>query len=210
VVRRGAVAAALAALALAPASAGAHVGIEPATAPAGAEVTFTVTVPHGCAGSPTTAIALKLPASIRAAWPAPAPGWSLESTPAGDLADQGGETAQRIDIVRWADGDLPDGELGELRLRLALPDEPGAVLAIPAIQTCADGETRWIQIPAAGESPEDLAAPAPTITLTAAGGAAGADPDGDGALAAALAALLVAVLGLGLASIIAIRSRRGR
>ncbi|MFM9123689.1 MAG: YcnI family protein [Actinomycetota bacterium] len=153
-------------------------------------------IPHGCAGSPTTEIALKLPASIRAAWPAPAPGWQLEWTTTGDQADQGGETAPRIDIVRWWDGDLPDGELGELRIRLALPDEPGTVLAIPAVQTCADGETRWIQVPAAGERPDDLAEPAPTITLTAAAGDAAAAPADDGdrsGLVLGAAALAVAL-----------------
>lgn len=210
-VRPGAIAAALAALALLPASALGHVGIEPATAPAGSEATFTVMIPHGCAGSPTTEIALKLPASIRTAWPAPAPGWQLEWTTTGDQADQGGETAPRIDIVRWWDGDLPDGELGELRIRLALPDEPGAVLAIPAVQTCADGETRWIQVPAAGESPDDLAEPAPTITLTAAAGDAAAVPaDGGGRSDLALGAAALAVALGAVALVVALRSRPRR
>lgn len=210
-VRPGAIVAALVALALLPALALAHVGIEPATAPAGSEATFTVMIPHGCAGSPTTEIALKLPASIRAAWPASASGWQVESTPAGEPADAGGETAPRLDIVRWWDGDLPDGELGELRIRLALPDEPGAVLAIPAVQTCADGETRWIQVPAAGESPDDLAEPAPTITLTAAAGDATSAPaDGGGRTGLALGAAALAVaLGV-LALAVALRSRPRR
>ena len=196
---------ALLALALTPALAHGHVGVEPASAMAGSEATFTVTVPHGCAGSPTTELALKLPEAVRAAWPVPTAGWELESTPAGDQADQGGETAQRLDVVRWWDGDLPDGELGEFRIRLALPDEPGAVLAIPVVQTCAEGETRWIQVPAAGERAEDLAAPAPTITLTAAdpGAADGGGWTANLALAAAAVAAVVAALAL----VVALRSR---
>lgn len=198
---------ALLALALTPALAHGHVGIEPAAAPAGSETTFTVTVPHGCAGSPTTELALKLPEAVRAAWPVPAPGWELESTPAGDQDDQGGETAQRLDVVRWWDGDLPDGELGEFRIRLALPDEPGAVLAIPVVQTCAEGETRWIQVPAAGESAEDLAEPAPTITLTAAADGPGAADGGGRAAELALAAAALAAVLAALALVIVLRSR---
>ena len=209
-VRPAAAAAALAALALLPAGALGHVGIEPPTAPAGSETTFTVTIPHGCEGSPTTGIALKLPTSIRAAWPAPAPGWELDATPAGDQPDQGGETAQQVDIVRWSGGDLPDGQLGELRIRLALPDEPGAVLAIPAVQTCADGETRWIQVPADGERAEDLAEPAPTITLTAAGDGAAAGAE-DGRSAVALAVAVAAALAAALAvALVVLRGRRER
>lgn len=200
---------ALLVLAGTPAVALGHVGIEPATAPAGSETTFTLTVPHGCAGSPTIDVALKLPPAVTAAWPVPAPGWDLEATPAGDQADQAGETAQRLDIVRWAGGELPDGELGEFRIRLALPDEPGAVLAIPVVQTCADGETRWIQVPAEGEQAGDLAEPAPTIALTAAGAAA--DPaaaGGDRAdLALGVAGLAAVLAAIALA--VAIRSRRG-
>ncbi len=210
--RRALVAAALAAFALAAAPAApAHVGLEPTTAVAGSETTFTVTVPHGCAGSPTTEIAIKLPPSVRAAWPAPAPGWDLEATPAGGASgDEGGETAQRLDIVRWSGGRIPDGELGEFRIKLALPDDPGGIVAIPAVQTCEDGETRWIQVPGEGERADDLSEPAPTIALAAAGDgevAAGTGGDrADLALGLAAAAVLLGAVAL----LMAIRSRTAR
>lgn len=211
-VRRALATAALAVVALAAApAAGAHVGLEPATAPAGSETTFTLTVPHGCAGSPTTAVAIKLPEAVRAAWPAPAPGWDLEATPAGDAAgDQGGETAQRLDIVRWSGGRLPDGELGEFRIKLALPDDPGGSLVIPAVQTCEDGETRWIQLPAEGERAEDLPEPAPAIALTAADGDGDGSGRDDGPADVALGIAAVALLLGAAALLVAIRSRTAR
>ncbi|MGA0061264.1 MAG: YcnI family protein, partial [Planctomycetota bacterium] len=177
-----------------PSIASAHVGIEPETAPAGSDLTFTIYVPHGCDESPTEEVAIKLPASVRAAWPAPAAGWDLEATPVGEASGDA-ETAQRLEIVRWSGGRIPDGELGEFRIRLALPDDPGAVLAIPAIQTCEDGETRWIQVPAEGERADDLPEPAPTITLTASA-AADVDPPGadDGRPGLALGLAIVAVV----------------
>ena len=45
------------------------------------------------------------------------------------------------------------------------PDKPGTTVYFPAIQVCAKGETRWIEVPAQGQSAEDLKRPAPSLTL---------------------------------------------
>ena len=66
----------------------------------------------------------------------------------------------------------PDSFYDEFIFVAQLPDKPGAVLYFPAIQRCAKGITRWIDIPAQGQSSEDLKEPAPALTLgpKAAGG----------------------------------------
>ncbi len=48
--------------------------------------------------------------------------------------------------------------------------KPGESIYFPTIQKCEQGETRWIQIPAEGESEDDLESPAPAVVLTAAEG----------------------------------------
>jgi hypothetical protein len=46
--------------------------------------------------------------------------------------------------------------------------KPGEPIYFPTIQKCAQGEMRWVQIPADGESEDDLESPAPAVVLTAA------------------------------------------
>lgn len=68
--------------------------------------------------------------------------------------------------VSWTGGDLPDDRLQRFGISMKLPDRPGETLYFPVVQTCAEGETAWIEIPEAGaEEPEH---PAPGIELTAA------------------------------------------
>ena len=40
-------------------------------------------------------------------------------------------------------------------------DSAGQVLAFPVVQTCAKGETAWVDLAAEGQDPEELEAPAP-------------------------------------------------
>ena len=53
-------------------------------------------------------------------------------------------------------------------MQLTLPDSAGTTLYVPTLQTCKEGETRWIERPAAGQTEDDLKAPAPSILLAAA------------------------------------------
>ena len=165
-------AAILVAAILFPAAAGAHVHLLPENGPAGSWSTFSVTVPHGCDGSPTTGITIQIPEQITSVTPAPLAGWTLSTTTAPinpPLTDEmGTKITSRVDTVTWSGGSLPDHQLAEFRLQLALPDTAGTTLDFPTIQTCAKGETRWIQIPAAGQTEDDVPAPAPTITIDAA------------------------------------------
>lgn len=46
------------------------------------------------------------------------------------------------------------------------PDRPDETLYVPIVQICEKGESRWIEIPAAGQKSDDLKEPAPAIRLT--------------------------------------------
>ena len=147
-------------------SAAAHVVLSVRQAPAGSYYTGAFHVGHGCAGSATTALRVEIPAAITGAKPQPKPGWTLEierAPLASPVKGEGGETiTTRAAAFTWR-GRLPDDEFDEFAITAKLPAEAG-VLAFPAIQTCEEGETRWIDQPAAPGQPRSPH-PAPTLTV---------------------------------------------
>jgi periplasmic copper chaperone A len=68
----------------------------------------------------------------------------------------------------------PDGYRDTFVLSLTIPDTPGETIYFPTIQTCEQGETAWIEIPAEGDDPEALEEPAPAATVVEA--AEGSEP----------------------------------
>ena len=54
-----------------------------------------------------------------------------------------------------------------------LPDVAGKTLYFPTLQNCEVGQTDWSQLPAEGQDPHSLKAPAPSVTVTAAAAADG-------------------------------------
>jgi len=70
-------AASLAALLLAATPALAHVELEKNTAPAGGDFKLVFMVPHGCAGSATVGLRVKIPDGVIKAKPMPKAGWTL-------------------------------------------------------------------------------------------------------------------------------------
>ncbi|KAA1418692.1 YcnI family protein [Nocardioides humilatus] len=178
--------AALGALALTVAPAAAHVTISPNTTAAGAYAVLTVSVPHGCDGSATTEIAIKLPEEIYAVTPTRNPFWTVEKVmqtldePITDA--HGNEITERVDqVVYTANTPLPDGQRDAFELSLQLPDAAGETLAFPIVQTCEKGETGWTEEAADGQDPEELEHPAPLVTITEADGEGhhGGDMDGE-------------------------------
>ena len=149
---RGALAAGLAGLIAAPAAA--------VNIPEGGAVTadslFVINfqVQEGCDGAPTDALEVTIPESIGNPRPESVSGWdaTVETLPAeGEDAD--GERT----VVRWTGGPLPDGTFKEFGLRARFPDEPGATIAFPVVQTCGSVERAWV------DDGGEMAAP--TVTL---------------------------------------------
>jgi hypothetical protein len=86
-----------------------------------------------------------------------------------------------------------------------LPASAGETLYFPTVQKCEKGQTGWVEIPAEGESADELEEPSPELTLTAAEAEheaastdeepAAAEPSDDDGNGMAIAALVVGGLG---------------
>lgn len=154
VVRRvtlsGLVAVGLVALGSTPAMA--HVTITPSTTAAGATAVLRVEIPHGCVGSATTAISIRMPEGVADATASGTDRWAVE---------------QGADTLTWTtDEPLPDSEHAEVELSLRLPDDVGATLVFPVIQQCEDGEAAWTEVAEHDEGHDALERPAPVLVVT--------------------------------------------
>ncbi len=157
-----------AAVLLAP-SAQAHVTLEQAQAPAGSTYKATLRVPHGCSGSPTVRLRVRVPDGMVNVKPMPKAGWEL-TTVRGPLAqpasgDHGARITEGVREIVWS-GRLLDEHYDEFVFRGTLPDAPNTTLYIPVVSECEVGVDRWIEVPAAGQSARDLRYPAPALRLT--------------------------------------------
>lgn len=157
---------------VAPASA--HVTATPSTAAAGAYTVVTFSVGHGCEGSPTTKIEIQVPESVLSVAPTRNPFYEVEKTieqldePVADA--HGNEVTERVaSIVYTADTPLPDGQRDTFELSFQIPDAEGEMLTFPTVQTCEEGETGWVEVPADGQDADELESPAPGFEITAAG-----------------------------------------
>ncbi len=171
-------AAATAAAVLVAAPAAAHVTGTVSSAAAGAFTVMTFSVPHGCESSPTTRIEIQVPETVLSVTPTRNPLYEVEAVitaldePVTDA--HGNEVTERTSsIVYTADTPLPEGQRDTFELSFQVPDAVGEVLAFPTVQTCEEGETGWVEVPAAGQDAEELEHPAPAFEILA------ADPDAD-------------------------------
>lgn len=210
----------------------AHTTVGATTTAAGAYSVLTFASGHGCDGSPTTSFAIGIPEGIYAATPTVLPGWRIEKVfEALDAPvdnGHGGEYTERVaQVVYTADEPLLDGFRVAFEVQVQLPaDAAGETLYFPTVQRCEVGENAWIEIPAEGQSGDDLASPAPALEVTAASGdghgedaataeegAADHDEAASGADAAspalpiAIAGLAVGAIGLVLALVAVLRRR---
>jgi uncharacterized protein YcnI len=132
--------------------ASAHIDPDPAEAQAGSRLTVGFTVEHGCEGSPTVQLDMRLPEGVADPVTEPVDGWD------GTVETTDGET-----IVTFAGGPLADDVEGTFSVTMTLPPTPDATIYFPFVQRCEVGEIRWIQIPS--EPGDELDEPAPAMTL---------------------------------------------
>lgn len=162
----------LSVLALA-APAAAHVTVTPSTTRAGAPAVVQFSIGHGCEGSATTSVTIRIPDQVNAVTPTRHPLWEVEEEvvtldpPVVDA--HGTRLTERVASVTFRAAEpLPEGERDVVEVALTLPPDAGTTLAFPTIQTCEQGETAWIEVPADGQDPDQLELPAPSFQLTAA------------------------------------------
>jgi periplasmic copper chaperone A len=133
--------------------ASAHIDPDPKEAQAGSRLSVGFTVEHGCDGSPTVQLDMRLPDGVTDPAPEAVDGWDGSV----DVVD--GDT-----IVTFVGGSLPDDVEGTFAVTMTLPPTPDTTIYFPFVQRCDVGEIRWIGIPA--EPGDELDEPAPAMALT--------------------------------------------
>ena len=140
----------------------AHATLETNEARIGGTYKAVLRVPHGCDGTATTAIRIKIPDGVIAVKPMPKPGWTLDtkSGPYGKTYTHfhNAKLSEGVTEVTWSGGKLPDAHYDEFVFTsfLARDLEPGKILYFPVVQECEKGVHRWIEVPAAGQSGDHL------------------------------------------------------
>jgi uncharacterized protein YcnI len=161
-----------AALALSTGTAFAHATFEVREAAVGGAYKGVVKIGHGCkGGAATTKLSVTIPEGVIAAKPMPKAGWTL-ATVKGAYAKSykyyGTEkVAEGVKQITWSGGELSDDNYDEFVISMYLTDSltPGTTLYFPIVQTCTEGENRWVEIPAAGQDAHALAKPAAGVRL---------------------------------------------
>ncbi|MBX9740794.1 MAG: DUF1775 domain-containing protein [Beijerinckiaceae bacterium] len=140
----------------------AHVSFVRRQIPRADTIDATLRVPHGCKGSPTLRVRMRLPRTVLTVTPRAGAGWSVESSGEGGARE-----------IIWS-GRLSDRQTGEFAFAFTLAPnaKAGDVLFFPVVQECEVGVERWIDMkgkPSAdssGSEPHDEAtSPAPSIRL---------------------------------------------
>jgi hypothetical protein len=148
--------------------ASAHITLEQASANAGAYQKLTFKVGHGCEGSSTNSITVRLPDGVMGAKPMPKPGWKINVVTEAltkPYQSHGKTISKDVSEISWNEGSLPDAYYDEFSIQVKLPDTPGK-LYFKITQLCEKGRLDWVEIPKEGQSRQDLKAPAPMLEVT--------------------------------------------
>lgn len=153
------IAALLLPLSLVPAQA--HVMLIQKSAKPGSEFQASFRVGHGCAGSPTVALRVELPATLSRVTVPAKPGWTVKIERSAD---------GHVRAVLWK-GTLANDKPEIFTIGMRVPNKPD-VLVFPATQTCTNAEEHWSEPPSVhGKNP------APALTVSPDGAAPDAMPD---------------------------------
>ena len=160
------------------APAAAHIVTAPGSAASDGYTTQSFQIPHGCEESPTTQLRIQIPENVPSATPAVHPLWTVKTKEGKkNPVEMHGEkiTEGVSEVIYTAKQPLPADRLDFFSISLKMPaGKEGTSVYFPTIQKCQEGQTDWIQIPAEGESEDDLEDPAPAVLLSAAEGEHGA------------------------------------
>lgn len=168
----------LATLLLAP-PALAHITLETRQATPGTSYKAVLRVPHGCQGSATVKIQVRIPEGVVAVKPQPKPGWTLTTVTgayAGTHTAHGAQLDSGVQEIIWSGGPLQNDHYDEFVFVGFLSNAlvPSHTLHFPVIQECEQGLARWVDLPAAhqhghgqghGHGGHSAAFPAPALEL---------------------------------------------
>jgi uncharacterized protein YcnI len=150
----------------------AHITLESRQAPAGSTYKAVMRVPHGCEGSPTVAIRIRIPEGVVNVKPMPKPGWTIDMKK-GKYAktydgSEGAKMTEGVLELSWSGGKLPNDNYDEFVFRVFLTSDlpAGKPVYFPIVQECEKGVERWIEIPAEGKKLDDYQFPAAELMIT--------------------------------------------
>jgi uncharacterized protein YcnI len=165
---------AMAAPLLGTAAASAHVSVDPAAAAGGTTLKLTLRLNHGCEGSATTRLRVRLPEALHGARPLLKPGWTL-TAPRVALAQpymsHGRRVTEEVREITWEGGNVPDAFADGFAFVATLPEQPQR-LALQVVQECERGRIEWFQAPSADPAtarPEHPAVMLEVLPATAGG-----------------------------------------
>ncbi|MGB6102958.1 MAG: DUF1775 domain-containing protein [Pusillimonas sp.] len=150
-----------------------HVTLETKEASIQARYKAVLRVPHGCNGSSTVKLRVRVPEGVVDVKPQPKAGWTLE-TVKGDYAQPyalyGAQVSSGVKEVVWTGGPLLDEHYDEFVFvgYLSSGLTPKTTLYFPVVQECEQGVTRWIDKPSAGQqkaADDHSDSPAPGLKL---------------------------------------------
>jgi uncharacterized protein YcnI len=141
----------------------AHVSLEGKTVQVGASFDATFRVGHGCAGSPTVKLNIRIPDGVVAVEPQAKDGWSATSDygPLDHATASGGQSfSGGVKMVTWS-GLLSPHQAGTFTLKARLADDAvaGQRVTFPVYQQCERGEEQWI------DPDDEDGHPAPFLTI---------------------------------------------
>ncbi|RXZ38841.1 DUF1775 domain-containing protein [Oxalobacteraceae bacterium CAVE-383] len=161
--RAPALAAVLSASAFASCPACAHITLDNPQASAGSYYKAVFKVPHGCKGSATLKIRVRIPEGVIAVKPQPKAGWKIDLVEGAypkAYALHGAQVGSGVREVSWT-GKLPDAYFDEFVFQAYLTSDlqAGQIVYFPVVQECEKGTERWIDLKQPSEKP------APHLTL---------------------------------------------
>ncbi len=112
-------------------------------------------MPHGCDGSATTRIRVRIPDGAIGIKPQPKPGWEL-ATVKGKLGQpyddgHGNKITEGITEVTWGGGKLLDEHYDEFVFRMQLPKTPNVTLYVPVSAGMREGHSPLDRDPGGGQ-----------------------------------------------------------
>lgn len=153
-------------------TASAHIALEKEEAPVGSRYKAVLQVLHGCDGSATTSVRVRIPDGIVAVMPMPKPGWKVDVV-TGKYAKPHSlghaQVNEGVTEVAWSGGNVPSTFYDEFVFVATVAGDlqDGQTIYFPVVQQCERGVHRWIDIPtgpAAGGHGEGQQ-PAPGLKL---------------------------------------------
>ena len=153
-------------MALAAGAAQAHVTLEVPQVAAGSSYKAVLRVGHGCEGSATHTLTVRLPPGFRGAKPMPKAGWqiSIQRAALAEPTQSHGKTnADEVVEITWKASSreawLPDAQYDEFILHGQAPQTPGPAW-FKVLQQCEKGQLDWAELPVSGASTQGLKSPA--------------------------------------------------